>query len=210
MVTVACVYKPGKGFTDDYVWRLRQGVYKHAPGARFVCLTTSLSLKRELKDEAILIPDILPGWWNKMLLFQKGRFAGRVIYFDLDTIINKDISKLLDYDGILPLFLDDFNHSGNLATGVMSWDGDQLAHVYDTFMSDHKGIIHRHDHGSGSDRGDQAFMRRAVLNWCPVQDILPTVYSYKIHVRNHITARKVASVICFHGKPRPHEIGWEI
>ena len=39
-LTIACVYKPGGGFTDEYVYRLREGVAKHCHVPhRFVVLT---------------------------------------------------------------------------------------------------------------------------------------------------------------------------
>ena len=40
-----------------------------------------------------------------------------------------------------------------------------------------------------------------------IQNIVKT-YSYKLHCKDGVP--EDASVVCFHGKPRPHEIGWKI
>jgi hypothetical protein len=210
MVTVACVYKPGKGFREEYVLRLWDSLVKQPVPFQFMCLTTDSQFKKLLGRAAMKIPDVLPGWWNKMYLFHPGVFTGRVIYFDLDTVITGDISPLLKYNEKWPLFLSDFNDKGELATGIMSWEAEQLDFIYNKFMENSAHFIEKHDKGSRSNRGDQAFIRplMGLNSWCPVQKIQPNVVSYKCHVLRGIGGG--ASIVAFHGNPRPHEVNWMV
>ena len=57
--------------------------------------------------------------------------------------------------------------------------------------------------------GDQGFIRETIgescLRW---QNILPQNYitSLKVHCRQQTPQE--TSIICYHGRPRPHEINW--
>lgn len=210
MVTVVCVYKPGKGFTPEYVLRLWESLRQQPIHFKFVCLTTEVWFRKFLGDAALQIPDELPSWWNKMFLFHPGVLKGRVVYFDLDTVIKGDIAPLLKYRGKKPLFLNDFNDTGSLATGVMAWKGEQLGFLYNEFMKNPAHYISKHDRGSRSNRGDQAFVRSLVGDddWTPVQDIQPGVVSYKCHVLRGMGHG--ANIVAFHGTPRPHEVDWKV
>ena len=210
MVTVACVYKPGKGFSTEYVYRLRDGLLKQSVPFKFLCLTTDRDLVRILADDARHIPSILPGWWNKLFLFSPIMPLGRIVYFDLDTVVSGNIENLLSYTGKKPLFLDDFYYPGNLATGIMAWEGEQLSFLYDKFMKNKGAIIGECDRGARSNVGDQAYLRKEIRkeDWLPVQGVQEGVLSYKKDMRTK--QNKTANIVCFHGHPRPHEVGWRV
>lgn len=205
-LTVACVYRPGGGFTDEYVFRLRDGLEKHSyVHDRFVCLTN-----QRLKgiETAPLINNWI-GWWSKLELFRKGLFSGRVAYFDLDTMIVGDISDLISdpHD-----FICLTNWKGNgthVGSGVMGWNADlDFSYIYAAF---HPRVIPEYEKG-WEKWGDQGFVQSHLrIPFASYNEFYPgRIVSYKYHVRRQGFVPEGASVVCFHGKPRPADIGWTL
>ena len=144
----------------------------------------------------------LEGWWNKLSLFKAGVFADgeRVLYLDLDTVITGRLDAVADYSGDFAI-LRDFYRSYGLQSSVMAWR--VTPKTQDIWMywvrASMPQII----------GGDQAWIEHAYTGKPDVwQDILPDSFvSYK--VSRGIPPEK-ASVVVFHGNPRPHEVpsGW--
>lgn len=196
MNNIALVYKVGGAYTPEYVERLAASL---APFGQVTCLTDyrgPLSCHRE--------PLLFnwPGWWSKMELF--GHFReGRTVYFDLDTVIKGDISPLFELDG--PFYmLADFYKPNRRGSGVMVWNGDQVG-LFNQF--DPK--THVDEYTTPAKWGDQGFiydnlrLEPGVLqNACP-----GLISSYKASTPSE---RDRSAVVCYHGKPRPHETGWKV
>ena len=200
-VTVACVLRSGGDFTVEYVERLRLSLLRHMHNHRFVCLS-DVPMPKGI--ERIPLTHAWPGWWSKIELF-KHLTEGRTIYFDLDTVIKGDVNCLKRFKQFT--MLGDFLHPEVQASGVMAWDGS-YQHIYDMFRSDYTAHMKAYQAGKGFDTwGDQAFIRNFVGDEIDTwQDICPhTFASYKLSTEADIAD---ASVICYHGKPRPHETGW--
>lgn len=95
MITVFCVCVAPK-YTFDDVITLYQSVSNHLKlDFEFVCLAD-----QEYFHDGITTYDVksydLDTWWNKVLVFDK-KFSKNInLYFDLDVIINEDISSLVD------------------------------------------------------------------------------------------------------------------
>jgi hypothetical protein len=82
------------------------------------------------------------------------------------------------------------------ASGMMAWDGD-YSYLYDQF--DPKFMSMR--------GGDGEYIRKRVKA-DTFQNLFPEkIVSKKVH---SLEERQKASVICYHGKPRPHEVNWSI
>lgn len=203
-LTVACVYKPGSGFTDEYVTRLRDNVAKFcAAPHRFMCLSTRAvpgvecePLKRDRK-----------GWWNKLELFRKGLFDGPVVYLDLDTILVDDVTDIFMYPHRFTA-LTNFKRGG-VASGFLAWDARQdLSHLDDEFEP-HMAA----DYEKSWDRwGDQGWIAdRVGVPIALTGDLFPGRFvSFKWDVRRQGRIPAAASVVMFHGRPRPHEVGWRL
>lgn len=188
---VVCVLRSGGDYNAEYVQRLAAGVAQnlHIP-YEFVCLSDLL-----VPDfEVMPLQSNWPGWWAKLEMF---RLSGPCLYFDLDTIITGDITPLAELCKRHPMImLRDFNYRGKGfegASGVMGWSGDMsfLFRRYDPSLN-YPG------------HGDQGYiaMQCYPAYW---QDIAPgLILSRKVHKQ-----RQGAAVVCYHGKPRPHETGWK-
>lgn len=181
---VCCVLRSGGCYTPEYAERLKEGVNKNLSGHEFVCFSDV-----DVPDRIPLETD-WPGWWAKLEIF---RLTGKVLYLDLDTVIKGDLSEIASYPHRFTM-LSDF-YTGKPASGVMAWDGD-----YSFLMNDYR-------HGqSYPGHGDQGYIGSKVEPE-RFQDLFP----------RQVTSRKVKNtrnpnerIVCFHGKPRPHEVDWTI
>lgn len=183
---VACVLRSGGVYTPEYVHRLKQGVNQYLPGHDFVCFSDV-----DVPNRIPLVTD-WPGWWSKLEMFREP--MGKVLYMDLDTIIQGSLEEIASYPHKFTM-LQDFM-CDRFASGVMAWDGDH-SHIFREFdpemIPDYRGPRH----------GDQAYISERV-NPETFQSLFPgQIVSRKIH-----KDRSSARVICYHGKPKPHETGW--
>lgn len=178
-VTVACVeYGNYLGRGEEYVRKLGSMVARHlARPHQFVCLRPQ---ERGME-----------GWWAKIALFKPGQFSGRVLYLDLDTVVVGALDPLLDTPGILHLAQWGWKKN-DYGSGVMVWDAGDHHEIWDRFSLDVPRTF----------RGDQDWMTH-LGGWGALSPVL--CRSYRYHCKSGPTPG--ASVVCFHGKPKPHELG---
>lgn len=204
-ITFVCVnWGDYCGRGEDYVNKLYDGVYNNLPEGtpfRFVCFSdVERSNNRGISYRRL--PENLKGWWNKLYLFKDGLFSDgeRVIYLDLDTIITNSLGNIINYDGQFAI-LRDFMQD-RLAPGVMMWRGGFGKGIWDSYELAGFPI----DLALGDLSWINKYFEENSLKADIIQDLFPDSFvSYKIHAQNGIP--KKASVVCFHGLPRPHEAG---
>lgn len=193
-VILACVYKTGGDFTTEYVRRLTGSMREHSKGCRVVCLSDDPYVSQYA--EHIPLFTNFTGWWAKLELFQ---FVNEpVLYFDLDTVIKGDLTPLIDYPHTFTM-LSDFYAPQRPASGVMAFNGD-YRRILDGF-----GMDKASKYKTTAKWGDQGLISEYV-NPARFDGLFPgMIASYKA---NNLEERNAASVVCFHGKPRPHEVNW--
>lgn len=213
MLTVCCVQVQnycGRG--AEYVNRLLDGVARHLPAPfRFVCITderTDLDPEIEVRSAE---PG-LTGWWQKLALFKPGMLPdGPALFFDLDTIILGDLAPLADWctsdtrRGEFAM-LSDLYTPERPASGVMAFTAGGWAPntIWARYLADHPaGGSPRHRYGDGGYIGD--VLTAAGQMPVRLQDIVPGIASWKVMQRRYGCVRDDTRVLCFHGKPRPHE-----
>lgn len=147
----------------------------------------------------------LHGWFNKIALFKPGVFDAddRILYLDLDTLITGRLDEIASYDGEFAILADFFKPThgpfSGLQSGVMSWRGGFGAHIWEAFEK--AGF-------PAGDGGDQEFIRAVHPHADLWQSMFPGLFvSYK---GTGGSVPEKASVCCFHGEPRPHDVtkGW--
>ena len=200
MLTVACAYIPGSGFDDEYVYRLQSAVAKHCKEPhQFVCLTRQTLGGIECRKPR----SGNRGWWIKLHLFSA--FKGPTVYLDLDTMILNDVTDIFTYPhvftGLTGL------KTKRFASGFMAWNGDfsYLDHDID------RKIAERYEETAFS-WGDQGFISEHLkIKPDLTTDLFPGRFvSYKWNIRRQGFVPKGASIVCFSGKPRPHEVNWSL
>lgn len=164
----------------EYVARMRSMISRWAEDSyNFVCL----------QDEGDY-----PGWWAKIELFRPDRFKGRVVYFDLDTVIVGPLGRLTDHKGIIDLA--DWGWlTHTLCSSVMVWDAGEHEDIFTEFDRSVPRLF----------RGDQDWITH-LGGW----SILPPLLcrSYRYHCVEQPPTGCVH--VSMHGTPKPHEIktGW--
>lgn len=203
---VACVLKPSQVYTSDYVNNLAKGVKRNTTvPIEFVCYCTDdTGIDRSLVDTVVKISKQYSGWWNKIELFNTANFHGRkIVFFDLDTIILGNIDEVLSYDHYFT-GLRDFYKLDRFASGVLAWK-----------QVDPKIYVEFHKKPSFAMRsctgGDQEFISKCIGNKHEFfQDLFPGKFvSLKAdcgYRENRLKVPASASVLCFHGIPKPHEM----
>ena len=159
-------------------------------------------------------------WWYKMQLFNPEFHKGPLLYFDLDCVIARNISWILDYDPKQFWAIRDFKQLQNsnvqtLNSSVMWWDTEQFAEVWKNFsLSNINDIVKKFP-------GDQDYLtqtipygRRRFFDDYQFESYRWQVLDggYDFVRRRHkkpgsgIQLADQTSVIVFHGKPKPHQV----
>lgn len=202
MLTVICVLRSGGDvYTPEWVRKLRDGVARNIKRPhRFACLSDV-----DVPCERIPLQHDWPGWWSKVELFRPGVITGPTLYLDLDTVITGPIHV----SNLAPDFamLQSFWKADMVGSGVMWFSGDNVPHkVYEKFAKQPKAYIAHHErHASGTYVGDQAFIHDALgPDIERINNYMLGIKSYKMHCAKQLPLE--ASIVCFHGKPRPTEV----
>jgi hypothetical protein len=168
--------------------------------ARFICFTDDAAgLDPRIETKPLPVPG-LNGWWNKLALFKPGVFedGDRVLYLDLDTVITGRLDEIAAYDGDFAILRDVYRPNG-FQSSVMAWRIGFENNIWQSFA----------DMGFPQIQGgDQAWIEASYRGADILQDKFPNLFvSYKA---SGGAIPDKASVVFFHGLPRPHEvtIGW--
>lgn len=211
-VTFACVLRPSNDFGVAEVERLSRMIARHtARDYRLVCLT---EVKQNTFSDPVIeaVPLKHPEWQtkhSKIELFRPDLLEdwGRVIYFDLDTVIMGSLEEICGYYGAFAMLRDFFCSRMN-GSGMMAWGPDErLAEIYEDFCRMDSSLRAGKYHIGGG-HGDQLFIRHHTpIAPHQIQDCFPgQIGSYKAHFRNRPKPSVLPRVICFHGRPKPSEI----
>jgi len=173
----------GRG--EEYVNRLKLGV------------TRNLSVPHtfHVMTEAD-IPQGVTGWWSKLFMFQPGRFKGRCLFFDLDTVIVGSLDDIAAYDGDFAM-VRDWYHPTLKTSSVMAWNADKSTGIFERWEAAVMPQFHP--------RGDGGFIEAVMPDADVLQDKFPgQLVSFKASCGNGIP--EGARVVAFHGLPRPHHL----
>ena len=188
---IACVLRTSPDYDIDYVEHLVKSIRENSTrNVEIVC--TYIPLEKNL-----------PGWWSKLELFSCPYLVNKtILYFDLDTVIQKSIDFLLERDYEF-MMLEGFKLK-KPASGMMAWSGN---HSYITNQFSHSCI---EEYSSNIYKwGDQAFITEYCRKRIEMfQHIFPdTIASYKYH---DTKTKQNAHIVCFHGNPRPRKVNWKV
>jgi SAM-dependent methyltransferase len=187
-----------------YVETLQVMVANNWPASlpyEFVCFTDDTAeYSHPIRKRPL--PEGVSGWFNKLYLFKNGLFPADelVLFLDLDTLLVDSLEPILQYRGNFAI-LRDFLRPGGYGSGVMLWRADYAAQVWDTYEAAGFPQV---------EGGDQTWIERNRPAQVEIlQELFPTLFvSFKVNCSTGVPAG--AAVVCFHGRPRPHEVatGW--
>jgi hypothetical protein len=142
-----------------------------------------------------------PGWWAKMELFRPD-LRGDFLFLDLDMSIVGSLDSFRQIN-VLALMRDVYR-PGGLQSAIMLLPERDRGLIWQEWIRSPQQWRARYRRG-----GDQAFLERFWLRKAQrLQDLAPgEIVSYKADVDGKGLPQS-ARVICFHGKPRPWEVGF--
>lgn len=230
--TVCCVLMASKDFTPDYVVRLFEGVREHWTGPLdFLCLTDTPIGHPGIRE--VELEYNFPGTFCKMEMMRPD-LEGTLFCMDLDTMIVGSLDEMRANTRHTMLRRLKHRDRHQLATGLMLLPKAVRGVVWDHFVRDPMRHMGDYAWGDGHGRpfGEQGFMqetwerfglghgekdpafdydrwnREGIARW---QSLFPgQIESYKLHVRKRGALGKDTRVVCFHGTPRPADIGWTL
>jgi hypothetical protein len=205
VATVVCVYRSGGDYSPEYVDKLKDGVLSNTSlNPDIVCLTDQPDeLVEQISGvEFVGLQRDYPGWWAKLEMFRL--VNQKCLYIDLDTIINDNIDDFLTHDYYITMLKDFNDRVDRPASGLVGWNGN-FRHILDEFSTDK---IRAYTPGVGK-LGDQAWIADT-LGFRP--EYFQTHFPYRVVSRKWASEeqKRKASIVCYHGKPRPHETGWAL
>lgn len=198
-IKILAVYT-GTKYDIQYVYRLKSMLIRNIKCAfDFICYTDNEQLVNNKKIETRLT--VKKGWWGKIDIFKE---TGSCFFIDLDTVIVKDMTNFIEAIDKVPddtiLMLDPWTRREGWASGLMAWNGDFK-------------FIHEQFKNSDSDkfRWDQRYISYIVKenkkNIESIKNYYLTYCSYKKHCRDfNDEVPEGVEIVCFHGKPNPHEV----
>lgn len=190
---ILTVLRSGGEYKPEHVTRLRKQL---GDQAELVCLSDVY-----LGDvHAEPLRYSWPSWWCKMEMFAPW-IKGDFLFMDLDTSIVGDISDLLNC--ARSTVLRDFYQPSLIGSGLMFWKEEDRAQVWDAFIADPER--HIKECTTRAKWGDQGFLQQFADKLQLWQDNTSKVVSYKVHCQGGVPHG--ASIVCFHGKPRPWNVG---
>ena len=224
-VDCACVIH-GNKYDWCYVDRLYNMLQRHSTCAiRFHVFTEP---DRSVPDH--MVKHVLqdwPGiagpkksWWYKMQMFDPGRISGRLLYFDLDTVIVDNIDWIHTLDSRYFWSIRDFRHLWRpswkgMNSSVMLWDTTRFAWIWKEFQKNDVKIQARLFHG------DQDFLNSVLtehdLKFMDENMIKSWRWQIKdggMDMKTRIYRRPDAGsvllpgvkILIFHGSPKPHDV----
>lgn len=225
IIDCACVIH-GTGYSWEYVDKLYNMLNRVRPnGIRLHVYTEAHRavpahmIKHELREwPGVSGPK--QSWWYKLQLFDRNLFNGNLLYFDLDTVIVREIDWITKLDPKYLWAIRDFRylqslHKQNLNSSVMWFSVPEFGWLWDEFSGQNIATIMRRF------RGDQDYIQHQLgvnryrlfpddqfqsWRWQCVDG------GYDFQRRRHRnpgTGAKIepnTSVLVFHGQPKPHEI----
>ena len=159
-------------------------------------------------------------WWYKMQLFNERHWQGPLLYFDLDIVIYNNLQWCREVSLDYFWTLRDFRYLQNSAynkmnSSVMYWDTRRFGYLWDRVQTD--GILDVVMQYSGDQDYIWAKIDRALLRYYDSSHVQSFRWEAMDGGMNFATRKnqkpntgvklsKNASVLVFHGRPKPHEV----
>lgn len=225
-VDCACVIH-GTGYDWMYVDRLYNMLQRNLQNrVRFHVYTEPSRAvpSHMIKHELTEWPDISGprrSWWYKLQLFNAEHHSGNLLYFDLDTVIVRDISWIPKLTTDKFWTIRDFKYLqvpgfSGINSSIMWWNVSKYNHVWQEFSQANIDQIIREN-----TQGDQQYIGRTIghnnirfFNQSLIQSWRWQAHDGGMDFSTRAPKRPGAgtqldqrtSVLVFHGRPKPHEI----
>ena len=221
MITVLCV-RFGDLYGREYVERLRNMVSRNITVPyEFACLTDDKTPIEGVRTIFQKNAGYARQWWHKVHMFDPALpIDGRIIYFDLDVVINANVDKLISAASSDFLGIRDFNRKFHpswriLNSSTMCWTHGSQSKIWTDFKNNPALAMKLH--------GDQDWIWKIAkekIKFFPDS----WIQSYKWEIRNKseltvingernfretkssVDVHPECCVAVFHGDPKPQNV----
>jgi hypothetical protein len=222
-LNVVCI-KWGTKYPPEYVNHLARAVRRHLTlPHRFVCLTDDpRGIDADVETKPLA--EELPGWWNKLALFQPRvhDLEGTLLFIDLDMVVVGNLDGLALHPGRF-LAVPTRRGDGEFSSALLRFEVGRHRQIWDLFVPRAEQVM-------GEVYGDQNWINACCIEKLAheytqrVRDLWPEVTTardliealprpwfpdFKTDLRDapdHLSAE--AKIIVFRGQPMVHEVGW--
>lgn len=205
-INVICL-KWGTKYQSHYVNKLYYGLKRNTTVPfQLHCFTDNTKdIIADIKTHILPYKNINT-WWNKLYLFSNEvpfNKDDKLFYIDLDTIIVKNIDKILKYDAQSITVLRDFYTglaktvigTNNIGSGLMAWKHGKYSFIWNEFIKNPTKAIE-----SVKPHGDQKWIQNCINHRVYWQDVFPDeISSFKVHCNKGLPPK--SRIICYHGRP---------
>lgn len=219
----ACVIH-GDAYSWQYVERLYNMLCRNITASVTLHVYTeperpvpSHMIKHEL--EPLNIKNPKKTWWYKMQLFNPAHHLGPLLYFDLDTVIVRNLDWIWQQTPTHFYTIRDFKHLWRptfygINSSVMWWNTQKYAYVWEKFQKQNFEYLLKKYHGDQDFISDEIpikdcrfFDQQRVQSWR--WQALDGGYDFaRRRYQAPGTGTKIlpeTSVLVFHGRPKPAE-----
>ena len=196
MLTVVCVdHKNYEKRGLEYVQNLHMACRKHITlPFEFVCFSDRLGYGEDIR--VVPVSGQAWGWYCKLEMLGSKALKGRCLYFDLDTLIVRNIDDLAAYHG--PFAGLGCARSNRLfSSGVMAWEAGSVDYIWRDWLKAGKPIL-----GSGDDE----WIDKVSPHAHRLQHKFSGLVAYKYH-RCQKAPPPGTRIIYFARRPKPHDCG---
>lgn len=226
-IDCACVIH-GRGYDWIYVETLRNMMARHLPNhrVRFHVYTEESrtvpdSMIKHVLHEWPNVSGPKKSWWYKLQLFNAAHHDGNLLYFDLDTVIVRDITWIAQCNPVNVWTVRDFKYLQNphwyaMNSSIMWWNVPTFDWVWQKFKkTDVADTIKQHRLGDQEYIGNvlthkhmRFFDQTLIQSWRWQANHGGVMFPERKH-REPGTGTQISdlvSVLVFHGDPKPHQI----
>jgi hypothetical protein len=196
VLTVVCVdHKNYEKRGREYVNNLYRACNKHITlPFEFVCFSDRLGYGEGIRT--VRLSGQAWGWYCKLEMLGSPELRGRCLYFDLDTIILRNIDDSAAYSG--PLAGLGCARSNRLfSSGVMAWEAGRVDYIWDAWLAAGKPIL---------GGGDDEWIDKVCPHAHRLQHHFAGLYQFKFH-KCAKAPPTGARIIYFTRRPKPHDCG---
>jgi hypothetical protein len=209
MIDIVCIlFKPegkglpkfSQGYSEIWVDKLAQAIARHTTQKyRLICLVDEFYEFEEEVDQVQLKTNE-SGWGCVMETFRPDLGENQRFVLGLDTIIKDNIDEILDWRGKVGL-LTDPNYPDTICNGVGSYSPEFCDFIFYEWQRKEKYGERILYNGRIS---EMQFLRLLANDATRLNEVFPNqIQSYKCHWLKEPEKREEASIVYFHGNPKP-------
>ena len=198
-------------YDESWVDKLYRGIARNYSGTfDFICLTEKKYKFEEPIREVRYSRSIDQyGWMSLMEMYRPDLCTGKRFTIGLDTIITGPLDEIFAYDVKKVAVCTDPIFPKLICNAVTMSTLDFCEEFWGMWTSDEYNILQENklSFGSVSAPSEMVLLRNSYGD-SPCLDLIfgGRILSYKVHVRSHYQRLEDASIVYFHGVPKPHQI----